>query len=242
MFRLKAGVLALALLLLGLAMHAAAAPTEGSRLAISIFSSGAGEEGGSDQVITTDPSGGDSQKLFGGSGELIGPGLSWSADGNWLAFSAPGAKSTASGPFGTGWPVAAVVRADGSGLRVFSRAFLNGGEPVMAPDGRSLLFQRLKLVKELPGRENNLLKSALWSLDVKDGSVRRLSRWRLASFLNPVSFSADGLTLSISMATFVPPSPATLSNRPTRPTGPGWLSCASGMPAGTSCRKGRSAN
>src|SRR4029077_2251263 len=84
----------------------------------------------------------------------------------------------------------------GSGARVFPRAFLNGGEQVMAPDGGSVGFQRVKLVKELPGRENYLFKSAIWSLDVKHGSVHRVTPWRLASFLNPVSFSSDDSTLA----------------------------------------------
>ncbi len=189
-------VLVLVAALLSLAVHAAAATPEGPRLAISIFESGPGEEGGSDEVITTGPSGDDPQRLLGGTGALIGDALSWSADGSRVAFTAPGVESTASGPYGTGWPVVGVVRADGSGARVFRRAFLNGGEPVMAPDGGSVVFQRLKLVKELPGSENLLLKSAIWSLDVKHGTVRRLTRWRLAVFLNPVSFSPDGSTLA----------------------------------------------
>jgi Tol biopolymer transport system component len=189
-------VLVLVAALLGLAVHAAAATPEGPRLAISVYTDGPGGEDERAEILMTGPSGENPHELISGSGLSIGEALSWSADGSRLAFSVPGIESTASGPYGTGWPTVGVVRADGSGVRVFRRAFLNAGEPVLAPDGRSVVFQRLKLVKELPGRENYLFKSAIWSLDVKHGTVRRLSPWRLASFLNPVSFSPDGSTLA----------------------------------------------
>jgi Tol biopolymer transport system component len=146
-----------------------------------------------DGVITTGPSGEDPRELFGD--PAIGDGLSWSAAGDLLAFTVAGVESTASGPYGSGWPVVAVARLDSSGGRTFPRAFLNGGDPVMAPDGASVVFQRVKLVKILPGRESYLFKSAIWRLDLKTGSVRRLTRWRLAASLNPSSFSPDGSTL-----------------------------------------------
>lgn len=178
-------------------MHAAAATPEGPRLAISVFTDGPGGEDERSEVIMTGPSGEDPRELISGSGGSIGDSLSWSADGSRLAFSAPGVESTASGPYGTGWPVVGVVRADGSGVRVFRRAFLNAGEPVLAPDGRSIVFQRVKVVKMPPDGEDPLLKSALWSLDVEHGSVRRLTPWRLESFLEPASFSPDGSTLAV---------------------------------------------
>ncbi|MGN6202895.1 MAG: TolB family protein [Solirubrobacterales bacterium] len=168
----------------------------GPRLAISVFSYGSGEEGGSQEVITTGPSGEDPQTLFGGRGASVGEALSWSATGARLAFSVSGVKSTASGPYGEGWPVVAVTRTDRGRAKVYPTAFLNAGDPVMAPDGRSVVFQRLRLVKELPGRENLLLKSAIWSLDVETGSVRRLTNWRLGSFLEPNSYSPDGSVLA----------------------------------------------
>jgi len=145
----------------------------------------------------TGPSGEDPQEFISGSGLAIGDALSWSADGNRLAFSAPGVESTASEPYGTGWPTVGIVRADGSHVRVFRRAFLNAGDPVLSPDGRSIVFQRVKVVKMPPGGEDPLLKSALWSLDVTHGSVRRLTPWRLESFLEPASFSPDGSTLAV---------------------------------------------
>ncbi|HEV2791932.1 MAG TPA: hypothetical protein VGV69_11590 [Solirubrobacterales bacterium] len=175
--------------LLLLAADADAATPEGPRLAISV------SDGESSEVITTGPSGEGPQRLIGGPGALIGDPLSWSADGGLLAFTASGVDSTASGPFGTGWPVVGMVKMDGSRPHVFPRAFLNAGDPVMAPDGRSVAFQRIKLVKTLPGRESYLFKSSIWLLNVESGSARRLTRWRLASFFEPISYSSDGSTL-----------------------------------------------
>jgi Tol biopolymer transport system component len=185
----------LILVVSGLAAPAGAALPEGPRLAISVFSDGPGGEDESQEVITTGPSGEDPQRLLGGRGVLIGDGISWSAAGDRLAFSASGVESTASGPYGKGWSVVAVARLDLGRSRAYPKAFLNAGEPVIAPDGDSVVFQRLKLVKELPGRENLLFKSAIWSLDIETGSVRRLTKWRLGSFLEPSSYSADGSTL-----------------------------------------------
>lgn len=188
-------VLVLAAVPLGVAMPASAAGPEGPRLAISVATDGPGAEDEGSEVITTGPSGEGPQRLVGGPGASIGDALSWSADGSRLAFGVSGVESTASEPFGTGWPVVGVAEVGGGPVQTFPRAFLNGGEPVMAPDGRSIAFKRLKLVKTLPGRENYLFKGSVWLLDVEDGSVRRLTRWRLASFLDPISYLPDGSDL-----------------------------------------------
>jgi Tol biopolymer transport system component len=183
-------VLVLAVLLVSLATAApvGAAMPAGPRLAISVFGDGPGAEDEFSKVITVGPAGEDPQTLI----EGWAGGLSWSADGNRLAFSAVGVESTADGAFGTGWPVVGLATSGIGTPRVYPRAFLNGGEPVLAPDGRTVVFSRLKLVKTLPGRENYLFKSAVWSLNVERGSVKRLTRWRLATFVEPISFSPDG--------------------------------------------------
>jgi Tol biopolymer transport system component len=98
--------------------------------------------------------------------------------------------------FGDDGHVVAVTRDDGSGLRLFPRAVLTGGDPVISPDGASVAFQRVQLVKVLSGRENYLFKSAIWLLDVKEGSVRRLTRWRIGTTVQPTSYSPDGSTLA----------------------------------------------
>jgi Tol biopolymer transport system component len=188
---IRVAMLVLAALIFGLAVHAGAAMAEAPQLAISVSTDGSGAEDEGSEVITTGPSGEGLQRLVGGPGASIGDALSWSADGDRLAFGVSGVESTASGPFGTGWQVVGVAGVDGQ-VQVFPRAFLNAGEPVMAPDGRSVAFQRAKVLKSLPGRENYLFKSAIWLLDVEDGSVRRLTRWRFASFLGPISYLHDG--------------------------------------------------
>ena len=182
----------LALLALASSVAVATATPPGARLAIG------GHAGVGSEVITTGPMGGDPQSLVADPDYwTIGSTLSWSADGSLLAFLVSGPfPELSSGAFGSGWSVVAVAKADGSGSRVYPRAFLNAGEPVMAPDGGSVVFQRVKLVKVLPGRESYLFKSAIWSLDTEDGAVRQLTRWRVGAFLNPTSFSPDGSTLA----------------------------------------------
>jgi Tol biopolymer transport system component len=192
MIRRLSIVLALSALFMGLALHAGAATPDGPRLAI-YMSKGEGLE-----VITVGPSGETPEALitdpeFDGGGDR----LSWSADGSLFALTVFGDFPDPPKAFGTGGAVAGVGRPDGSRLRAYPRVFLTGGDPVMAPHGESLVFERVKLVKVLPGRENYLFKSSIWSLDVGDGSVRRLTRWRLAASLEPSSFSPDGSTLLV---------------------------------------------
>jgi WD40-like Beta Propeller Repeat len=189
-------VLAAFLVCLGTALPAAAATPEGPRLAISLGGDGPGAEDEFSEVITTGPAGEDPQPLLRGSGGAIGAGLSWAGDGSGFAFSAGGVESTADGPFGSGWPVVGLARLGGDAPQVYPSAFLNAGEPVLAPDGSFVVFQRVKLVKVLPDRESYLFKSSIWKLGVGDGSVKRLTRWRLAAFFEPSSFSADGSTLA----------------------------------------------
>ena len=178
-------------LLAAFAAPAQAAESPGPRLAISVATYGSGGEDGGWEVITTDPSGEDPQRLFGVFGLPLGDALSWSGDGGRLAFGVSGVESTASGVFGTGWQVVAVGDVAGGRVQAFPRAFLNAGRPVMAPDGEHVAFQRLKAGKRLPDSEDHLFKSSIWLLDVDEGSVRRLTPWRRVGFLEPISFTPD---------------------------------------------------
>ncbi len=190
------GLVGVTLLLLAVATASGIAQApEGPRLAISISTDGPGAEDESWAVITTGQSGENPGTLLRVREVLIGNALSWSADGIRLAFQAGGVESTASGPFGTGWPVVGVTGVDGAPHRVFPGAFLNAGEPVMAPDGRSVVFHRMKRIEAPPGSDGPSYKSSIWLLDVEDGSVGRLTRWRLKDFLFPISYSADGAAL-----------------------------------------------
>jgi Tol biopolymer transport system component len=139
-------------------------------------------EGYSSVLATIGPGGEESSILI---TQPLGEQPSWSADGRLLALSATGDR----------WPVVAVDDQERGRLRFYPRAFLNaGGDPVISPDGRTIVFQRVKV---LPGRESYLFKSSIWSLDVKSGSVRRLTSWRLAASLDPSSYSPDGSTLAV---------------------------------------------
>ncbi len=165
----RGAVLVFVVFLIGIVMPARAAEREGPRLAIMTFS---GREGVSSELITVDPTGAMRQRL------IVEPATdrpSWSADGSLLAIGAWGA-----------WEgrIVAVAEADGPGLRAYRRATLEG-DPVISPDGGTVAFARAKLVKVLPGRENYLYKSSIWLLDVKSGSVRRLTLTLLGSAWQP---------------------------------------------------------
>lgn len=189
-------LLVLVVFLLAVAIPARAAEPVGPRLAISAVG---GEESG---VVTVDPMGRELKVIVADPDYWgIGDRLSWSADGGSLAFSTSGPfQSDPGGAYGTGWPLLALARPDSGGSKVFPRAFLNGGEPVLAPDGASAVFTRVKLVKTLPGRESYLFKASIWSLNIGNGRVRRLTRWRVGGYLDPISFSPDGSSVAIEIS------------------------------------------
>lgn len=87
-----------------------------------------------------------------------------------------------------------MVDATTGAARAYPRAFLNSGDSVISPDGRSVAFRRLKVVKTLPGEDSPLLKGSTFLLDVEAGSVRRLTPWR-SLFLEPIAYSPDGSAL-----------------------------------------------
>jgi hypothetical protein len=182
--------LALALCLMAAAAPASAVEPAGPRLAIVARDHG-------DRIITVGPHGEDRRNLVSDPDYWsFGERVSWSAAGDRLSFLVSGPfDDVASEPYGTGSPIVGVAESDGSASQVFPRAFLNASEPVMAPDGASVFFQRIKLIKVLPGRENYLFKSSLWSLDLADGSVRQRTRWSYANLM-PFSFSPDGKSLA----------------------------------------------
>lgn len=98
---------------------------------------------------------------------------SWSADGSLLTFG---------GYRGWSREVVTVAEVNGAGLRFYGRASLEGGDPVMAPDGRTIAYPH---------------KGSIWLLDVISGSVRRATPWRLGTTpFEPSSFSPDGSKLA----------------------------------------------
>jgi Tol biopolymer transport system component len=187
----RVALLVLAATLFGVAIPAGAAAAEGPRLAI--IASGQGKE----RVITTGPSGQQPRTLL-ENPEIwsLGERISWSADGALLAFSASGPfQAHPGGRFGSGWPLVGVLAASGE-AKVFPPAFLNAGDPVLSPDGQTAFFARAVLVKELPGRENLLFRSSIWSVDLSDGFVKQRTKGQLGFPIALSSLSPDGLSLA----------------------------------------------
>jgi len=187
---LRVALYALAALAASSIVAVAADSPAGPRLAVLIDGvegpSTRTEEGYTSVLATVGPAGEEPLILITQPG---GDRPSWSADGRLLVLSATGGRSPRS--------IVAVADQEQDRLRFYPRAYLNaGGNPVVSPDGRRVVFERAKLVKVLPGRENYLFKSSIWSLNVADGSVKQRTRWRLQSSLSPISFSADGSTLA----------------------------------------------
>jgi len=187
---------------MSVASSATAAPPEGPRLAVVAFHPypNAGSE-----LSSLAPDGSGPFRIAGGP-DARGPSPvfearpSWSADGSRVAFfgvrgGSPGAVFT--------------VAADGSDPRVvpLSRKLLIQGEPVLAPDGRSVAVMRIDVISgqfERPLRRGGgsddeygvKVRTAIWSLGVGNSRMRPLTRWSRRSFIEPSSFSPDGSHLA----------------------------------------------
>lgn len=193
--------LPLSLLLVCCIAAAHAEAPGGPRLAVLVYHpySGAAPEVSSLALDGSPPfriAGGAATKGPSPTGE-VGP--SWSADGSRVAFL--GDRNGARAAVFT-------VAADGSDLEVvpLSRKLPVEGNFVLAPDGRSVAMMRIDVTagqlerplrRARPGDEQALkVRTAIWSLDVGDSGMRRLSAWSGRSFLVPSSFSADGSRLA----------------------------------------------
>jgi hypothetical protein len=163
------------------------------------------------EVATVDASGGAPLRLSGGPGSTaVGPidgaRPSWAADGSALAF--VGVAGSRSGAI-------YVVDADGTHLRLVraSRGIIFEGNPVLAPDGRSVAVMRLDVISghfERPGpgaarsrRDGGVkARTAIWSLDVEGRGMHPLTRWRRDRVLFPSSYSPDGSALAATRVVF----------------------------------------
>lgn len=165
---------------LALAVSAQAASPPGPRLTIVAQKYG-------QEVITVGPLGEDPLQLVDSFHAGSGSPPSWSADGSRLAFTAH--------VEGDDDPVLGVVDADGGNLRIYPRIRLELGNAVMAPDGRSAAFARVRVTRI--GKRTYTARASIWSFEFEDGATRRLTRWR-GEFLMPSSYSPDGSTLAAS--------------------------------------------
>lgn len=178
MFR-RVILLALAVFAVSAALAGAASP-EGPRQAI------VAQEYGK-EVITIGPLGEDPQQIV--DTKHVGPGgsPSWSADGGRLAFTAD--------VYPDDDPVLGAVDADGGNLRIYPRIRLELGDPVMAPDGRSAAFARIRVLRYGPDKKILSWRISIWSFDFQKRMMRPLTRWR-GEYLIPSSYSPDGSTLA----------------------------------------------
>jgi Tol biopolymer transport system component len=72
-------------------------------------------------------------------------------------------------------------------------------QPVMAPDGRTIAFKRLKhgLRRNSAGRPREWYRSSLWRVAIDGSELRRIRPWREGGGEWPESFSPDGRVLLI---------------------------------------------
>lgn len=184
-FRYVRGLGVAILSMVAFASAATATVPVGPRLAVVTHDALRGSE-----LITIGPMGGMGRRLI---VRLDSERPSWSGDGSLVALAATGEDWDGA--------VVAIAEEDGSNLRVYRRAFLNADQnPVISPDGRSVAFSRAKLIRVLPGRENYLFKSSIWSLDVETGKVKQRTRW-IGTGITPSSYSPDGSKLALTVFT-----------------------------------------
>lgn len=187
-----------AMVALGAASATATAPT-GPRLAVGVSH----PYPLLSEIQTVGPTGADPVRLVGGKGEGVirpnGGQPAWSPDGSLLAFT---------GSFGEYSPVIYVVGADGGRPRLVSKAGPLS-DPIFSPDGRSLVFSALRVVKgefQRTARRADddygvIVDWAVMAVDVSGGRPRLLTPWRRNQILTPTSFSPDGSKLAAERVT-----------------------------------------
>lgn len=151
------------------------------------------------RLATVAPDGSGRQVLTGRSDEPAPfAGASWSPDGATLAFAgylpSGGSKEGAE----AGEPRLYVIGADGGPARELPGT-VGASDPVFAPDGATLAFNRSKLVQKInmkkPWLTRSYFSTTAWTVAVAGGRPQRLTPWRNGLLNEPASFSPDGTTL-----------------------------------------------
>jgi TolB protein len=153
-------------------------------------------------LVTTGPKGGRPLRLAGG-GRRSRPlvhyfsGLSWSPDGETIAFS--GIVGFRDGDGAEPISRLFTVRADGTGRHPIPGT-RGATDPVFSPDGRTLAFSRSIDRPEptvVAGKEweEGFQGSTLWTIDLASGAQRQLTPWWNGVTYTASSFAPDGSTL-----------------------------------------------
>jgi len=148
-------------------------------------------------LISAGPGGEDQRVIVGGDGTIGLLPFAFSSP----AFSADGSRVAFVGVDQSGKKSLFEIHeaaADGTGVYTLPGT-LDGLDPVLSPDGRTLAFARLRQreARRLHRGKASVFQSvAIWLLDIESGAKRQLNPWRNGLSAFPSSFSPDGSTLA----------------------------------------------
>lgn len=163
------------------------------------------------RLVSVDPSGGESRR-FPTSGLAIAAlgTVSWSADGERVAFLAEPAKDV--GPQGEQSRLRVYVADADGDHRHPVPGTVGADSPVLSPDGESIAYSVSRIHRPkldptnpksfIPSLEHQYAASTTWIAPVTGGKARRLTQWENGRWAEPSSFSPDGTRLAVTM---VPP-------------------------------------
>lgn len=152
--------------------------------------------------VRISPAGGSNSQVIAG-GELgAGPlpypysDLAWTPDGSKVVFS--GAPRSLFSELDPGRQRLYVSDLDAGSIRAIAGT-RGARQPVMAPDGRTIAFVRIKhgYWRTAEGKRRQWYRSSLWLVAIDGSELRRIRPWRNEGGETPEAFSPDGGTLLI---------------------------------------------